>query len=114
MSVEFKMLVALFVLLLFLVGLFLAGRWLARRFSKGGPSSIASVSVTRAGMVWVAVQVLLMVGIVILYNLYPTSSAARWLSTPSGFSAAVLGFVVLCSLVGAFLGRRGTTLIKRG
>jgi hypothetical protein len=99
--------------LLFCGGLFALGRWLSKRIGKHKNSTIASVSVTPAGGVLAAIQVLLLVAVAILLNLYPESAFARRLKTPSGVIAALVTFCAASGIVGALLGRRGIRLVER-
>jgi uncharacterized BrkB/YihY/UPF0761 family membrane protein len=114
MSANFKLLLLLLVVLVVVAGLYLLVRLLVRRLFKVKPRSAASLSVTPAGLIWAALQVLVMVAIAILFNVYPDSAVARWLASPLGLAAAILGFVAFCAIMGALLGRRGITLVRRG
>jgi len=90
--------------------LWLLGRWLSRRVSKSKESRTSSLTLTRAGYVWVGVQVALMVGAAILIELFPDSAFGRWVAASP--VTAVIVFVIVCALLGAALGRRGIKLLE--
>jgi hypothetical protein len=90
--------------------LWFLGRWLSKRVSKSKESRTPSVTLTRAGYVWVGVQVALMVGAVILIELFPDSAFGRWVAASP--VTAVIVFVIACAILGGALGRRGIRLLE--
>ena len=91
-------------------GLWFFGRWLSRRVARSKTLRVTSLSLTRAGFTWVAVQVILMVGAVVLFALFPDSPIAQWITRSPGTAIGV--FVLLCAIIGGFLGRGGVKLIN--
>jgi hypothetical protein len=103
-----------FITLVVCASVWFLGRWLVRWLTHSKHSRLASISVTRAGFICYTIQVLLMVGAVVLFKLFPESSFALWLSHSPGLALGL--FVIICGVFGGVLaavfGRRGIKLLE--
>jgi hypothetical protein len=92
------------------------GRWLVRRLTRSKHSRLAAVSVTRAGFICYAIQIVFMVGAVVLFELFPESSFVLWVSHSPGLALGL--FVITCGVfggvLGGILGRKGIKLLEFG